>query len=52
MAIYLLFSLLPIHIIVDTCYCYFVCEIGVWEHIYDIVLAGWKVASNYIGVGG
>ena len=40
------YSLFPMFIIVDVCYCYYVCEIGVWEYIHDIVLACWKVPPH------
>ena len=40
-------------IFVVVCYCYYVCEIGVWEHMYGIVLACWKMPPHIqeLGVG-
>ena len=49
----LLYSLLPMFIFVVVCYCYYVCEIGVWEHMYGIVLACLKMPPHIqeLGIG-
>ena len=40
-------------IFVVVCYCYYVCEIGVWEYIFGIVLACWKMPPHIqeLGIG-